>query len=414
LAETKTRYGVMTAPDVQTDIIGRFLQHYGEWAWDEAVFVGSVVNAGARILDVGAYLGTFGLGLSAQTALGYVCFVEANPTLISALRKNVTRNLPISHVVVNALAIGNQNPTVFAHTEAGNLGSTSFLSDASGELSVEAPRCLMTLSQLYEQYGPFDLIKLDIEGAELDVLRHALEFLCAERLTLWVECNEAPLSLEIAELFLSRELDVFYFAFPSHNPDNFNAVDNAIFPFAYEAGLLVSPRKTPLLSEQLAKHGCVLCPVLAVEDLRAALWVTPRWGMSEWHGKTLGQVAALAGRTLRGDDYASFLTAGWEPPKQMLWEKIDFLTEALARREAEAKDYEQMSVRSRNLECERAAALSLKRSTQAAILDKNTVDMHKVEHSALQMQVSPLEQEQHRSGNAFHEAIRRALRLIRH
>ena len=58
--EVETRYGTLSLPDVEADIVGRYLSRYGEWGWDEVRFVaGTLPSEGARVLDVGAFVGTF-------------------------------------------------------------------------------------------------------------------------------------------------------------------------------------------------------------------------------------------------------------------------------------------------------------------------------------------------------------------
>src|SRR5262249_13988082 len=71
LPEIVTRYGVLTVPNTSTDVIGRFLARYGEWAWDEVSFLAPLLPNGAHVLDVGAFVGTFGLGLALRRELGF-------------------------------------------------------------------------------------------------------------------------------------------------------------------------------------------------------------------------------------------------------------------------------------------------------------------------------------------------------
>jgi FkbM family methyltransferase len=324
LAEVKTRYGVLTTPDIQRDMIGRFLQHYGEWGWDEAGFVASVLSEGARILDVGAFLGTFGLGVARRASVDFVCFVEANTAVTAALACNVQRNSIGTSLVVDALVGDAHTQPHPGYADTANLGSTSFADDAAGAVTIDAPAAVTTLSRLRAEHGPFDLVKLDTEGMELPILQEDADHLSRGETTLWVECNENSRSLRVAELLLSWGLDVYYFAFPVHNPDNLRGATTSIFPMAYEAGLLAAPKRPPSMDAELAAHRCILQPIWSVEDLRAVMWRTPRWGLPEWEGRGAEQVAALAGRALRGDSYDVFLGPDWAPG-EMLWRQLQAL-----------------------------------------------------------------------------------------
>ena len=89
-AAIDTRYGRLSIPGGD-DVVSQFLVRCGEWGWDEVGFVASTLPERARVLDIGAYLGTFGLGLSARKQLGFLCLVEANPRILPLLRANIQR-----------------------------------------------------------------------------------------------------------------------------------------------------------------------------------------------------------------------------------------------------------------------------------------------------------------------------------
>ena len=201
MTELDTRYGTLTVPDSRRDLIGRFLQHYGEWAWDEVSFVAQLLPDKANVLDVGAYLGTFGLGLSQRRQLRSLCLVEASPRKALLLESNVRRNAQVPAIIVEALVTGSGSLSpAFGHADPEKLGSTSYASGALGDLLVQPPLVVLTLSDLREEHGPFDLVKLDAEGMELEILRGDAEFLARGQTTLWAECNEAPASIEVAAL----------------------------------------------------------------------------------------------------------------------------------------------------------------------------------------------------------------------
>ena len=126
--------------------------------------------------------------------------------------------------------------------------------------------------------------------------------------TLWIECNESAKSLLAAELALSWRLAAWYFAFPSHNPDNFRAEREPIYPWAYEAGLLVAPKIRPRMDAELEAHNCILRPIESIADLREAMWFTPRWLPRELAHAETSQLAATAGRALLKQSRDNFLS----------------------------------------------------------------------------------------------------------
>src|SRR5262249_20128134 len=155
--------------------IGRFLDRYGEWAWLEAAFVASIIRNNSRVLDAGAFAGTFGLAVAHLRPLDFLCSVEPNPLLVRCLQSNLTANAPCPSVVVEALLAGPQVRAGIIQGPPGNLGATRLL-DAADPASPGAIQAV-TLAGLRAEYGAFDLIKLDVEGMELEVLIAEAEFL---------------------------------------------------------------------------------------------------------------------------------------------------------------------------------------------------------------------------------------------
>jgi FkbM family methyltransferase len=351
--EVETRYGTLSLPDVEADIVVRHLSRYGEWGWDEVRFVASTLpSEGARVLDVGAFVGTFGLGLALQRKLGAVCFVEANSAVVPLLAANVERNCTAPATVVEALVDRPGAEPRAGRCADGNLGATSFARDASapdGVAQVAAPDRVVTLAALRGDFGEFDLLKLDVEGMELELLASDEAHLASGRAALWIECNEHPRSLAVAELLLRWGLPLYYFAFPAYNRDNLRGDPAPIFPVAYEAGLLAAPHTPPVLDERLASHRCVLRSVHCTEDLRAALWQTPRWGRPEWEGVDAQEVAALAGHSLRGETYDDYLRPGWAPG-QLLGDRLKLEQARAAAARSEAHDLRTQL----QIQCERA------------------------------------------------------------
>ncbi len=351
MAEVVTRYGILTVPNTATDLIGRFLDRYGEWAWEEARFVANTLPGDPlRILDAGAFIGTFGLGIILQRRVDHLCLIEANSALIPLLEENVARNHKGAFSVTEGILGW---PAFTRHHGRGdpcNLGATSFVAGSDGvtpsqENQTVFQQRLVTLTELRALHGAFDLVKLDLEGMELGVLESDAEHLRRGETSIWVECREDPSSLDIAALLLSWGLDLYYFAFPAYNPDNFRGDPVPILPLAYEAGLLAAPKSPPFLDEEMLRHGCILRHINHEDDLKEALWRTPRWGERDWVGLGTAEVVALAVHRLRGEEYETYLCPGWQPKPLPDKDVLARLTETeAALRKAEELAYERLAL----------------------------------------------------------------------
>jgi hypothetical protein len=175
---------------------------------------------------------------------------------------------------------------------------------------------------------------------ELEALLGDADFLTQGKTALWIEANEDIRTLDVARLLLSWNLDLFYFAFPAFNRQNFNGDQRPIFPFAFEAGLLAAPGLPPALSPELADAGCILRPVRCAEDLKDALWRTPRWGMDEWQGAaSVNDLVARVTRSLTEESFADFLSEGaTREARTTIWQKLETAQTALRRTEVLAED----------------------------------------------------------------------------
>jgi FkbM family methyltransferase len=307
LHEVETRYGRLLVPDLESDVIGSFLARYGEWADLETRFICGVIEDGAAVADIGAFLGTFGIGLSQYRKLHKVCFVEANPEIVPLLRENVERRCPAAHSVIEALIAPVGVHTVGRHPPA-NLGATSFVTGLADpeDVPIVMPAQRMTLGDLVRQHGPFDLIKLDVEGMELRILEEDRSLLTDGQSTIWAECNESTASLELCDFLLSCGCKVFYFAFPNFYPANFKSYRDPILPYAYEAGLFAG-KNDMSLDPILAEKGCFLERISDREGLRQALWRTPRGVPFQLWCDRPEQSVAVAARALLGARYSRFL-----------------------------------------------------------------------------------------------------------
>jgi FkbM family methyltransferase len=118
---------------------------------------------GARLLDLGAHIGTVALAAAACGA--QVMAVEASPRNAAALEASIRRNR-FSGVLVRNVAVGDRRGTVRFHEE----GPYGRVVDAAAPEAVDVP--MLAAADILAERGwdRVDVVKIDVEGYELQVL----------------------------------------------------------------------------------------------------------------------------------------------------------------------------------------------------------------------------------------------------
>ncbi|MDT7951614.1 MAG: FkbM family methyltransferase [Acetobacteraceae bacterium] len=420
-----TRYGQMRTLGQPDDLIEHFLREYGEWASFETRFVAGAMPDGARVADVGAFVGTFGLGLTLDGRPESICFVEANPNLAPLLRDNIVRNTAVATTVVEAVLIpSSMRGGVSGKVETGNTGSLSVQAgEMPGRVSASVAQQQLTLGELRAEYGPFDLIKLDIEGLENAVLQDEFGSLASGGTSFWLECSNRAGSLALGQTLLEAGLDIYYFAFPVFSPNNYNGSTNIIFPWAFEAGLWATKRGAPPVAADLLEAGCMLRRIRSVAELKQALWDTPRWAPADWAGCAPATAVARAAHALLGDRFERYLSADesgsepgdWvEPLPRRMKRKIEQLRGDLERAQSRVRAGEVMLQAERNWLQEQCDHFSYLQAELAAAradhsVAQTEIQLQKDEVARLALQLNEIQ-----SSNLFHMMLALRAAALRH
>ncbi|HEY7397509.1 MAG TPA: FkbM family methyltransferase, partial [Gaiellaceae bacterium] len=151
------------------------------------LFVDSI-RAGGAVLEGGPYIGFLTISAArAVGASGRVVAVEPSPETIATLRANVARNGFDDRVTVVEAALGAEPGRATFHvTEGGDTSSLHAPPSAARTVEVEIVRGDDLLDAV-------DVVKLDLEGNEVDALRGLRETIGRTRPVIFCECNAAML-----------------------------------------------------------------------------------------------------------------------------------------------------------------------------------------------------------------------------
>jgi len=168
--------------------IGRALDKYGEISRDEVLFLQQLTRPGMTVLEVGANIGVFTVPLARFVHPGgRVIAFEPQRIMYQMLCGNIALNA-IDNVVAHNCAAGRSSGSVAVpsvdYGKPGNFGAVSLARSSQGDI---VP--LVTIDSL--ALPSCHLIKVDVEGMELDVLEGASSTLRQFRPLLYVE-NDQP------------------------------------------------------------------------------------------------------------------------------------------------------------------------------------------------------------------------------
>jgi FkbM family methyltransferase len=219
-----------------TDLyVSRSLKVYGEWTEDEIALLCQVVRPGDSAIDVGANLGSHVVPLARRTGpAGRVFAFEPQPRIFELLAANVAanclENVELHHAACAETAGAVELPAIDYGREA-NFGGINVRELELAGRNAEAAGQRVSVVTLDESVNPerLRLIKIDVEGMELEVLRGGSRLLSKWRPFLYVE-NELP---EQSRPLLQAMADLGYAAYwhtvPFFDADNFRGVREDIF-----------------------------------------------------------------------------------------------------------------------------------------------------------------------------------------
>lgn len=191
-----TTFGPIEA--VKGDLITRQLRRFGAHQRNELAMLSSFLRGGDHVLDIGAHIGTFTVPLARRVgAEGRVDAFEALPQHVDILRRNTSAD-DLRQVHVHHALLGNGDDLALTPSvRPGNSAETRYTSAAEGSEPDPAasPPASWTLDDWWHRHGgTVRLIKIDVEGMELDVLRGGESLLAGCRPMLYLEIHRRHLA----------------------------------------------------------------------------------------------------------------------------------------------------------------------------------------------------------------------------
>lgn len=225
LVKGKNGYCLYNKNDIY---IGKSVEQYGEFSELEADMFAQICYEDDIVIEVGANIGTHTQIFSRLVGKkGAVIAYEPQRIVYQTLCANMALN-SITNVYAHQKALGSQNGSIripeFDYSKSNNFGGISLDSFENGiEVDKE------TLDGLIDKMKRLKLVKIDVEGMEIDVLKGAKKLLDKFKPFIYIENDRQEKSKELIELISSYGYDMYWHLPALYNANNFAKDSKNIF-----------------------------------------------------------------------------------------------------------------------------------------------------------------------------------------
>ena len=177
-----------------------YIRAWGGFEDKTESFIVSHLRPGKMFLDVGANLGYFSIIAGVAVPGCEIVAIEPNPKMANLLKKSKTRNPTSPEMTILEIALSAESgwlPLICAEENSGlsHLGPRDGSNENPGDSTFVKVRV-----EVWDEWAPLNgwdkevsIIKMDIEGAEMDALRGMKSWLAKWRPAIVVEANNENL-----------------------------------------------------------------------------------------------------------------------------------------------------------------------------------------------------------------------------
>ncbi len=226
----RTRFGGRVSGTTE-DLIQRHLYYFGTWEPHISGWIAANLRPGDCFVDVGANIGHYSLLASARVgAGGRVVAIEAARDIHGLLDRHVALNGRRNIRTVQCAAAAARGTVRLYHGHAGNIGKTTTIARDGAATDVPALPLAEILAP--DEIARTRIIKIDVEGAELQVLRGLAPLLPALR-------DDAEIVMEVSPNLMpdpERSRDEIFATMRAHGysayvlENDYDSVDSYLEP----------------------------------------------------------------------------------------------------------------------------------------------------------------------------------------
>lgn len=240
LKTLNTRHGPMLAlPGDQ--FITRCLEVYGEFSPAEWLLLEQIIKPGMTVVEVGSNIGAHTVPMARACAPGRLLAFEPQQRVFQILCANLVQN-GVTNVIASPDALG-------AESGAATIPPLDYAGQHNfGGVSLQNPHAegqaarIIRLDDL--ELPALGLLKVDVEGFEVQVITGSASTIRRCRPTLYVENDRPAFQRKLIELIHALDYQLYWHTPPLAGPGNFNGVEKNVLGRNYVSiNMLGLPRE---------------------------------------------------------------------------------------------------------------------------------------------------------------------------
>jgi len=221
--------------------VGMSLDLYGEYCEAEIEVFSQILSAGQTVVEVGANIGAHTIPLAQLVGpTGKVFAFEPQSIIFQILCANVVQNEVFNvrtiHAGSGSIRGNLKVPYINYQCAGSNFGGVSLVDVAQGYDVQITPLDEFELPDLR-------LLKIDVEGMEVEVLQGAQNQIARHRPVLYVENDRPDRSVELISLIDAMGYDLWWHFARLFNQNNFAQNANNIFDDVTSINLICVPKE---------------------------------------------------------------------------------------------------------------------------------------------------------------------------
>jgi FkbM family methyltransferase len=225
--------------------IGRSLLTYGEYSGQESKLLNELLGPGHVVLEIGANIGSLTVGIARRIGpAGMVLAYEPQPVVFQNLCANIALN-SLTNVMCFQAAIGDRvglaRLPFIRFDRSNNFGGTVLRNANEPGFDVS----MITIDETFN-YSRLDLMKIDVEGMELQVLEGARNVIQTFRPKLIVENSEIAKSQMLIRTIKNFGYRLWWHAPRLYDAQNFRGNSENVFADSFSLNMVCIHQSTPV------------------------------------------------------------------------------------------------------------------------------------------------------------------------